>query len=86
MPAVFYESLKKATSNTPTEYIQRVKGEAAKKHLETTVLHIQEVMINVGHMDEKAFRNIFKSTQVFHQSITAPSIIEKWLLRKRMLL
>lgn len=56
----FLRRFKKATSNTPTEYIQRVKVEAAKKQLESTVLQIQEVMIKVGYMDEKAFRNIFK--------------------------
>lgn len=56
----FLRRFKKATSNTPTEYIQRVKVEAAKKQLESTALHIQEVMIKVGYLDEKAFRNIFK--------------------------
>lgn len=56
----FLRRFKKATSNTPLEYIQRVKIEVAKKQLESTVLNIQEVMYAVGYNDEKAFRNTFK--------------------------
>ncbi|MDN5201701.1 helix-turn-helix domain-containing protein [Fulvivirgaceae bacterium BMA10] len=56
----FLRRFKKATSNTPLEYIQRVKIEAAKKKLEATMLNIQEVMYDVGYSDEKAFRNTFR--------------------------
>lgn len=56
----FLRRFKKATSNTPLEYIQRVKIEAAKKRLESSVLNIQEVMYGVGYNDEKAFRNTFR--------------------------
>ncbi len=51
---------KHATSNTVTEYIQRVKVEAAKKSLESTSENVNEVMYNVGYADAKAFRTIFK--------------------------
>jgi transcriptional regulator GlxA family with amidase domain len=51
---------KKATANTVTEYIQRVKIEAAKKTLETGRKNINEVMYDVGYSDTKAFRTIFK--------------------------
>lgn len=51
---------KKATSNTVTEYIQRVKIEAAKKILETSRQNINEVMYDVGYSDIKAFRTTFK--------------------------
>ncbi|HVZ97653.1 MAG TPA: helix-turn-helix domain-containing protein [Chitinophagaceae bacterium] len=51
---------KKATSNTVTEYIQRVKVEAAKKNLETGRKNVNEVMYEVGYSDTKAFRNVFK--------------------------
>lgn len=51
---------KKATSNTITEYIQRVKVEAAKKDLETTRKNVNEVMYEVGYSDTKSFRNLFK--------------------------
>ena len=56
----FLRRFKKATSNTPIVYIQRVKIEAAKKKLESSTLNIQEVMYGVGYSDEKAFRNTFK--------------------------
>jgi len=51
---------KKATNNTISEYIQRVKIEAAKKSLETSRKNITEVMFDVGYADTKAFRGIFK--------------------------
>ncbi len=51
---------KKATGNTVSEYIQRVKIEAAKKDLETSRKNIAEVMDEVGYSDTKAFRNIFR--------------------------
>jgi transcriptional regulator GlxA family with amidase domain len=56
----FVRRFKKATSNTPLEYIQRVKIEAAKKSLETSVHNINEVMYAVGYSDTKAFRNTFR--------------------------
>ena len=51
---------KKATSNTITEYMRRVKVEAAKKRLETGRKNINEVMYEVGYSDAKAFRTVFK--------------------------
>ena len=51
---------KKATANTVVEYIQRVKVEAAKSQLETTPKNINEVMYEVGYLDSKSFRTIFK--------------------------
>ncbi len=56
----FERRFKKATNNTPIEYIQRVKIEAAKKHLETSSKNVSEVMWEVGYADPKAFRVIFK--------------------------
>lgn len=50
----------KATGNTPAEYLQRVKIEAAKKLFETTQKTILEVMYEVGYTDTNAFRNLFK--------------------------
>jgi transcriptional regulator GlxA family with amidase domain len=52
---------KKATSNTVVEYIQRVKIEAAKKSFESSRKNISEVMYDVGYLDSKAFRTVFKS-------------------------
>jgi transcriptional regulator GlxA family with amidase domain len=51
---------KKATTNTVTEYVQRVKVEAAKKDLETTRKNVTEVMYEVGYSDTKSFRNLFR--------------------------
>ena len=56
----FERRFKRATNNTVTEYIQRVKIEAAKKTFETCRKNISEVMFDVGYSDSKAFRGIFK--------------------------
>jgi len=56
----FERRFKKATNNTPAEYIQRVKIEVAKKQLESTTKNVNEVMYEVGYVDNKAFRTIFK--------------------------
>lgn len=56
----FVRRFKKATQNTPLEYIQRVKIEAAKRNLESTQKNVNEVMYLVGYNDQKAFRTVFK--------------------------
>jgi len=56
----FERRFKKATNNTPAEYIQRVKVEAAKKQLETGRKNVNEVMYEVGYSDTKTFRTVFK--------------------------
>ena len=56
----FVRRFKRATQNTPLEYIQRVKIEAAKKSLESTQKNVNEIMYQVGYVDQKAFRNVFK--------------------------
>lgn len=56
----FERRFKKATNNTPVEYIQRVKIEAAKKKFETSRMNVNEVMYEVGYSDIKAFRTVFK--------------------------
>jgi transcriptional regulator GlxA family with amidase domain len=50
----------KATGNTPIEYAQRVKMEAAKKAFETNGKNIKEVMYETGYSDMKAFREVFR--------------------------
>jgi transcriptional regulator GlxA family with amidase domain len=50
----------KATGNTPLEYWQRVKVEAAKSNLEKGRKSIFEIMCEVGYSDDKAFREVFK--------------------------
>ena len=51
----------KATGNTPVEYAQRVKVEAAKKALENSRKTINEIMYDVGYSDVKAFRELFRN-------------------------
>jgi transcriptional regulator GlxA family with amidase domain len=50
----------RATGNTPAEYAQRVKVEAAKKAFETSRKTVNEVMYEVGYSDQKAFREAFR--------------------------
>jgi transcriptional regulator GlxA family with amidase domain len=48
------------TGNTPLEYIQRVRVEAAKRFLEKGKLTVEQVCMEVGYGDFGFFRNIFK--------------------------
>jgi transcriptional regulator GlxA family with amidase domain len=50
----------KATGNSPLEYIQRTKIEAAKRSLEQSRKTINEIMYDCGYTDIKAFREVFK--------------------------
>lgn len=56
----FERRFKDATNNTPIEYIQRVRIEAAKKFFEASRKNVTEVMYDVGYTDTKAFRDIFR--------------------------
>jgi len=50
----------KATANTPVEYMQKVKMEAAKRKLENSRESVDEIMYSVSYSDSKAFRTVFK--------------------------
>jgi transcriptional regulator GlxA family with amidase domain len=56
----FIRRFKKATHNTPFEYLQRVKIEAAKKALEKGTQNINLLMYDAGYNDIKTFREVFK--------------------------
>lgn len=56
----FERRFKKATANSPIEYLQRVRMEAAKKLLEEGYKTISEIVFEVGYTDMKAFRDVFK--------------------------
>lgn len=56
----FIRRFKKATQNTPVEYLQRVKIESAKKALEMGGQNINALVYEVGYNDLKTFRGIFK--------------------------
>lgn len=51
---------KKATGNTPLEYLQRVRVEAAKKQLEISPEPIESIPAKVGYEDYGSFLNVFK--------------------------
>ncbi len=56
----FERKFKEATNNTPIEYIQRVRMEAAKKSFEASRKNVTEIMFDVGYTDTKAFRDTFR--------------------------
>ena len=56
----FIRRFKAATNNTPIEYLQRVRIEAAKKALEDNDWQLDEVMNATGYKDIKTFRMVFK--------------------------
>jgi len=56
----FVRRFKAATNNTPIEYLQRVRIEAAKKALEDKDCQLEEIMGMTGYEDIKTFRLIFK--------------------------
>lgn len=56
----FERRFKKSTGNSVAEYIQRVKVELAKKHLETGRKTVNEIIYETGYNDINAFRKVFK--------------------------
>jgi transcriptional regulator GlxA family with amidase domain len=56
----FERRFKKGTGNSVVEYIQRVKVEFAKKHLETGRKTVNEIIYETGYNDIDAFRRVFR--------------------------
>lgn len=56
----FIRRFKKATGNTPLEYLQRIKIETVKKQLESSDDPISEIIYQIGYSDATAFRQVFK--------------------------
>lgn len=56
----FIRRFEQATTNTPLEYIQRVRVEAAKKMLEGKNGGIEQIASKCGYEDTDYFRKIFK--------------------------
>ncbi|MET7001504.1 GlxA family transcriptional regulator [Chitinophaga defluvii] len=56
----FIRRFRQATGNTPLEYLQRVRIEAAKKLLENTRESIENVALQCGYEDISFFRKIFR--------------------------
>jgi len=56
----FIRRFKSATNETPTNYLQKVRIEAAKRLLETTNLNVETIMDSVGYTDLSSFIQLFK--------------------------
>jgi transcriptional regulator GlxA family with amidase domain len=56
----FERKFRKCTGNSIAEYIQRVKVEYAKKHLEIGRKTVNEIIYETGYNDPDAFRRVFK--------------------------
>lgn len=59
-PRNFIRRFEGVTSNTPLEYLQRVRIEAAKKMLENSNDSIEQIAMKCGYDDTGFFRKIFK--------------------------
>jgi transcriptional regulator GlxA family with amidase domain len=56
----FERRFKKCTGNSILEYVQRVKVEFAKRHLEAGRKTVNEIIYETGYNDIDAFRKVFK--------------------------
>jgi transcriptional regulator GlxA family with amidase domain len=56
----FERRFRKCTGNSVQEYVQRVKVEFAKKHLEAGRKTVNEIIYETGYSDIDAFRKVFK--------------------------
>jgi transcriptional regulator GlxA family with amidase domain len=56
----FMRRFKRATGDTPVEYLQHLRIEAAKKLLETTSESIDGIILKSGYEDLSSFRRLFK--------------------------
>lgn len=64
----FLRKFKAATGNTPLEYLQRVRVEAAKKELERTEKNVDHIIENIGYEDLPSFRKLFSRYTGFSMS------------------
>ena len=56
----FMRRFKKATGDSPLEYLQRLRIEAARKLLETTTESVEDITARAGYEDISSFRKLFK--------------------------
>lgn len=59
-PRQFTRRFKKATGEPPMAYLQMMRIEDAKRHLETTEESVNEITWRVGYEDINSFRRLFK--------------------------
>lgn len=51
---------RKATGQTPTEYIQTLRTEEAKQMLEATDVSIEDIAVEIGYTETSSFRSAFR--------------------------
>ena len=56
----YIRRFKKATHQTPTQYIQKVRIEVGKEHLATRKKSVEQIMRQTGYTDPKSYRNLFR--------------------------
>lgn len=56
----FMRNFKKATGDTPLEYLQQLRIEAARTLLESTVETVDGITLKTGYEDTSSFRKLFK--------------------------
>lgn len=56
----FSRRFRTATGYTPIEYVQAVRIEEAKQWLEITLASTEQIAMEVGYQDERAFRRVFR--------------------------
>lgn len=56
----FMRRFKKATGDSPLEYLQRLRVEVAKGLLETTAASVEEITVRTGYADVSSYRRLFK--------------------------
>lgn len=56
----FKRRFKMATGHTPVEYVQHLRIERAKQHLENSTLPVDEIAAQVGYEEPAFFRKLFK--------------------------
>lgn len=51
---------KKATGDSPSQYVQQIRINKARTLLETTTLSVENIMDQMGYLDASSFRRLFK--------------------------
>ncbi|MBT8417140.1 MAG: helix-turn-helix domain-containing protein [Silicimonas sp.] len=70
----FLRRFKKATGQTPTDYVQTLRVEEAKQLLETTTMSIEEISEEVGYSEPSSFRSAFRK----RVGMSASAYRRKW--------
>jgi transcriptional regulator GlxA family with amidase domain len=86
-PRTFVRRFRSATGNTPRDYIQRVRVEAAKRALERGDDTVGRVAASVGYGDVVAFRKVFVRltglTPAEYRARYGPKTAPAWFTRKK---